>query len=335
MSSSRCCTESFTATHNFELADYHLLDGLGAGKYVRSSVFSVGGYRWAISYYPDGAEKKDVDNAGNASAFLYCVSQAKCVRTRFTLNMLEKRGNLELTKNGVIDRIIPAPTYDWGYPKFIEKSRLKSSSEFTSGGFIIPWFPVPVDAISFQNLQVHLHQMLKDGQGADVKFSVGGQLFSAHRCLLAARSPVFKAELDGPMKEKSTQCIMVDDIEPTIFEALLHFVYTDSLPDDEHYKEGRMAKLQHLLVAADRYGLDKLMVLCESKLCESIDVETAAMTLVLAEQHHCIDLKEACIEFMAQRNVLQAVLVTDGFQHLMESCPLIIKELLDMVSRIG
>jgi speckle-type POZ protein len=166
------------------------------------------------------------------------------------------------------------------------------------------------------NLQDHLIKMLKGGEGADVTFSVCGELFNAHRSLLAARSSVFRAELFGPMKEKGTHPIKIDDIEPPIFQELLHFVYTDSLVlDGKHYKEDRTAKLQHLLVAADRYGLDKLRVLCERKLCEGLDVETVATTLVLAEQHHCKDLKEACVEFMAPRNVLQAVMATDGFKH--------------------
>uniref|UniRef100_A0ACD5UUT4 Uncharacterized protein n=1 Tax=Avena sativa TaxID=4498 RepID=A0ACD5UUT4_AVESA len=348
-SSSRCFTESFTATHNFELANYPLLDGLGVGKYVSSSVFRVGGYDWAIRFYPDGERERDVDCAGCASAFLYCVSETKGARTKFTVNMLEKEGNnAALTTHGVLENTISPPTYDWGYVHFVNKSMLKSLSEFHHHGcFIIrcvltvikePQTDLKMNrfVVPQMNLQDHLQQMWKDGQGADVTFSVGGRLFDAHRCLLAARSSVFQAELFGPMKEKaSTQSIKIHDIEPAIFEALLHFVYTDSLPDEDHYKEGMIAKFQHLLVAADRYGLDKLRVLCERKLCESMDVETAATTLVLAEQHHCKDLKEACIEFMAPRNVLQAVLATDGFKHLVESCPVVMKELLDMVSRTG
>ncbi|VAH36838.1 unnamed protein product [Triticum turgidum subsp. durum] len=139
------------------------------------------------------------------------------------------------------------------------------------------------------------------------------------------------------MKEKETQCIKIDDIDPKIFEALLHFIYTDSLLVNEHHREGEIAKMQHLLVASDRYGLDRLNGMCESKLSERIDVETVATTLVLAEQvqHHCKDLKEACVEFIAPRNVLQAVMATDGFEHLVASCPLLMKELLDMVSRGG
>jgi speckle-type POZ protein len=36
-----------------------------------------------------------------------------------------------------------------------------------------------------------------------VTFVVGGEMFSAHRCVLAARSSVFKAQLFGQMEEDS------------------------------------------------------------------------------------------------------------------------------------
>lgn len=344
--SSICFTESFTATHNFELVNYPMLDGMGVGKCVRSCEFSVGGYRWAITFYPDGSD--EVNCASCASAFLRCVSQVKeDVRTKFSLNMLGVDGKVQVTNLGVLDHTFTPATFDWGYQKFVDKSKLKPSLSVESGYLIRCVLTVMKEPrtevkrnrfiVPQPNLQDHLQQMWKDGQGADLTFSVGGQMFNAHRYLLAARSPVFKAELFGPMKAKATQTqsIKIDDMEPSIFEDLLHFVYTDSLPEDEHYKEGRMAKFQHLLVAADRYGLERLRLLCESKLCEGIDVETVATTLVLAEQHHCKDLKEACVEFMAPRNVLQAVMATDGFKHLVESCPLVMKELLDMVSRSG
>ncbi|KAB8112806.1 hypothetical protein EE612_051541, partial [Oryza sativa] len=51
---------------------------------------------------------------------------------------------------------------------------------------------------------------------------------AAHRCVLAARSPVFRAELFGPMKESAaTAVITVDDMEAEVFRALLAFIYTD------------------------------------------------------------------------------------------------------------
>jgi speckle-type POZ protein len=99
--------------------------------------------------------------------------------------------------------------------------------------------------------------MLKDGEGVDVTFSVGNQLFSAHRCVLAARSPVFKAELFGQMNETTVKRVEINDMEPAIFDALLYFIYTDSLSGDCDVDQS--VALQHLLVAVDRYGLDRLI----------------------------------------------------------------------------
>ena len=47
-----------------------------------------------------------------------------------------------------------------------------------------------------------------------------------------------------------------------------------------------VAMTQHLLVAADRFDLTRLRAMCEAKLCDTVEVETAATTLALAEQNH-------------------------------------------------
>jgi speckle-type POZ protein len=63
-------------------------------------------------------------------------------------------------------------------------------------------------------------------------FQVGGDEFSVHQCVLAARSPVLRAALFGSMRdgamfgEKCT--IRIDDMSPLVFKIFLHFVYTDS-----------------------------------------------------------------------------------------------------------
>ncbi|XP_066374673.1 BTB/POZ and MATH domain-containing protein 2-like [Miscanthus floridulus] len=163
---------------------------------------------------------------------------------------------------------------------------------------------------------------------ADVTFQVAGESFSAHRFLLAARSRVFKAELWGAMKESTAtgDCIRIDDMLPQVFKALLHFIYTDSLPQMEEQEEATMA--QHLLEAADRYDMQRLKLICEEKLYRHLDVGTAATTLVLAEQHSCHGLKQACIEFLKSPDALEAVMETDGFEHLTKSCPVLVKELM-------
>jgi speckle-type POZ protein len=89
---------------------------------------------------------------------------------------------------------------------------------------------------------------------------------------------------------------------------------------------------QHLLAAADRYGLDSLKLICVDELSGSINVDTAATTLALAEQHNCPELKERCVEFIIRTSAtLDAVLLTEGYKHLEASCPLVAIELFKAV----
>lgn len=64
----------------------------------------------------------------------------------------------------------------------------------------------------------HFGQLLESGEGSDVSFEVDGEIFAAHKLVLAARSPVFRAQLFGPMKEQNTHCIKVKDIEAPVFK---------------------------------------------------------------------------------------------------------------------
>ncbi|RCV42825.1 hypothetical protein SETIT_9G246800v2 [Setaria italica] len=121
----------------------------------------------------------------------------------------------------------------------------------------------------------------------------------------------FQAELFGAMRESNAagdHCIRIDDTLAQVFRNLLHFVYTDTdslPPETPEMQEGQQGALmtQHLLEAADRYDLQRLKLLCARKLCGYMDVSTVATTLVLAQQHQCRELKEACIEFLRSPRV--------------------------------
>jgi speckle-type POZ protein len=102
-----------------------------------------------------------------------------------------------------------------------------------------------------------LHSTDGDG-GSDVSFYVGGETFRAHRAILAARSPVFKAQLLGSMADAKMERITLHGVEPVAFRILLQFMYTDALPTDRELikdLQGSSATvtdlLQHILAAAD------------------------------------------------------------------------------------
>ncbi|CAM0150741.1 unnamed protein product [Urochloa decumbens] len=179
------------------------------------------------------------------------------------------------------------------------------------------------------DMHQHLAHLLSSGEGANVTIEVDGETFKAHRSILA-RSPVFKAELLSPMEEgTSTSCVSIKNIEARIFKAMLHFIYTDSLPDID---EGEaMVMAQKFLAAADRYGLERLKLICEDKLCNYVDTPSVGTILALAEQHGCDGLKKACLKFLMSGSNLKAAIETDGFDHLANSCPSVLKELLAKV----
>nr|XP_020165419.1 BTB/POZ and MATH domain-containing protein 1-like [Aegilops tauschii subsp. strangulata] len=283
----------------------------------------VGGYDWSIMFYPDGAKV-----AGYASVYLSYLSQAKGgVRTSFTLTMLDDQGNVHATRQ--IPGFIFGEKETWGFSDFVEKSKLRSSCLLTIRCVLAVIKEPPSECKS--NLIVdpppelpgRLHRALKNGTGTDITLLVGDREFRAHKFILVAQSPVFEAQLFGLMAQKDIRCIKVVDMEPAILEMLLHYVYTDSLPPcgEDNYDT---ATMQHLLVAADRYGLDRLKVMCAKRLCENINASTVTSTLALATHHYRDQLKEACLKFMSSsREAMDAVVVTDGFQHLIASCPML------------
>ena len=69
----------------------------------------------------------------------------------------------------------------------------------------------------------HFGKLLESEKLTDVNFEVDGEIFSAHKLVLAARSPVFRAQLFGPLKDHNTECIKVQDMEAPVFKVLSPF----------------------------------------------------------------------------------------------------------------
>ncbi|VAI37958.1 unnamed protein product [Triticum turgidum subsp. durum] len=176
------------------------------------------------------------------------------------------------------------------------------------------------------DLHMHLGDLLESKDAADLTFQVGGEMFPAHGCVLAARSSVFKAKLLGAMGESSSSAIKIYDMEPGVFKALLHFIYTEKVSPVID-----VAIASHLLVAADRYNIGRLKQICEEKLCSHIDSNMVATSLDIAEQHGFPRLKEACLRFLASPPNLEAMMTSNGYEHLKSSCPSVLKEIIAQI----
>ncbi|KAL6643076.1 hypothetical protein ACP70R_021257 [Stipagrostis hirtigluma subsp. patula] len=342
--------------HLLEIEGYsHTKEELPTGKCITSRPFSVAGSYWCIRYYPNGV---DSGSADFISVFLHLVqgaaaAAAKSVKARAKFTLLDHAGRPVPSHTRTL-REFAAEGKGYGYPDFVKRAWLEESTCLKDGCFTIRcdvtlvssgirteerraaadassrWVVVPPS-----DLHRQLGDLLAAKESVDVTFLVGGETFMAHRCLLAlaARSPVFKAELfSAAMKESTAAAVIrVDDMEPKVFGALLGFIYTDMVPSGGPgtVQKEEIAMAEHLLVAADRYDLKRLKLICEDKLCRLIDTGSAATILTLAEQNNCRGLKNACLHFLSSPSKLIAVAATDGFEHLARSCPSVMKELID------
>ena len=84
-------TETVNGSHEFRITGYPSEKGMGVGKYQASEMFHVGGYSWAIYFYPDG--KNVEDNASYVSAFIALASDGTDVRALFELTLMDQSGN--------------------------------------------------------------------------------------------------------------------------------------------------------------------------------------------------------------------------------------------------
>jgi len=94
-------------------------------------------------------------------------------------------------------------------------------------------------------------------------------------------------------------------------QALLHFIYRDTLIDDEELFMSRSSFLPSvsesfaakLLAAAEKYGLPRLKLMCESVLCKDISIDSVAYILALADRYRATELKSVCLQFSAENLV--------------------------------
>ncbi|KAL6843275.1 hypothetical protein ACP4OV_026988 [Aristida adscensionis] len=340
---STCTAEAARGTHSFRIAGYSLHRGLGVGHYIRSAAFAVGGSEWCIRYYPDGALER---SAGFAAVFLEHLSGLVGVTARFDLRLVHPDTGLSSSRfssSAVFDKHRRSGTNLFDTITNLEKVFIRDDCLVLECDVTVLKEPqveeTPIAAdlegqVPPSDLGDSFGKLLESEEGADVAFKVKGELLHAHRLVLAARSPVFKAELYGPMSENKMECIVIEDMVPAVFKALLRFVYTDSLPAmDDLDEEENEEMVKHLLVAADRYAVERLKLVCETMLCKRLKVESVAATLALADQHHCDMLKDACIGFISSSDRMDNVMASKGYQHLKRACPAVFVDMWEKTAK--
>jgi speckle-type POZ protein len=296
-----------------------------------SSVLLCHGYQWKLQLYPGGNIDFGEDEV-YLSLYLECVSaKDDCkvnAKSAFRIPSAnysdEKRDDW---KDVYYSNIFCQDDSIGGYDDF----RLRSGVLDPSEGFLVDGnltievdIQVYKDASPFwepkSELQLDMVKVLESAkETGDVTFQVGSEVFSAHRHILEARTPVLAALTeDCP----SGTPIPIKDIKPSVFRSLLRFVYANDVPKPEKLKN----EARELLDVADCFGCKGLKLVAEAELAASgISIDTAADLVLLGDAKNCALLKEAAMEFFAKN--AESVMSSSGWEKVEESLPLM-KELM-------
>ncbi|GIY22213.1 speckle-type POZ protein-like [Caerostris extrusa] len=141
-----------------------------------------------------------------------------------------------------------------------------------------------------------LKAMYDDGLISDTELRTKTRKFPAHKNILSARSPVFKAMFSSDMLENSKGCVDIEDLEDETVHAMLVYMYTDSM------KETSWKSIVQLFAAADKYAIISLKNKCSSFLKENLSEENVCEILVMADRHQEGDLKAVVENYIISRD---------------------------------
>lgn len=165
-----------------------------------------------------------------------------------------------------------------------------------------------------------LAKLLDEELFSDVSFLVDRTTIKAHRAILCARSSFFSAMFTSDFVESKSSDIHIFDVKPDIFRVIIKYIYTFELPANI----GPVAV--DLLVAADRFGVEQLIEICEAYLRASITLENIAEILVLADKHSRPNLMKEVLTYLKE-NFKQVVASTEWRQLKVEHLELVCKTL--------
>lgn len=133
------------------------------------------------------------------------------------------------------------------------------------------------------------HHML-----TDVTLEVEQETFQAHKVVLSAASPYFKAMFTGGLKECEMSRVKLQGVCPTAMARILFFMYTG------HIRVTEVTVCQ-LLPAATMFQVPNVIEACCAFLERQLDPTNAIGIANFAEQHGCETLKQKANQFI-ERN---------------------------------
>lgn len=135
-------------------------------------------------------------------------------------------------------------------------------------------------------------KLLTNNQFSDITIKAQEKNFYLHKNILSISSDVFEAMFRSDMIESNQNTVTIEDVDPDVLEEFFRFIYT-----------GKVLKIKErvneLLIAAEKYNIKELKVLCEQTMIKCLSEDNAVMYLQLAIENNAEQLKVQSIHWIA------------------------------------
>ncbi|GBN03061.1 TD and POZ domain-containing protein 1 [Araneus ventricosus] len=155
--------------------------------------------------------------------------------------------------------------------------------------------------------------MLNERIQSDIQLRTRSKTYPSHKCILSARSPVFKAMFSNDMKEKINDSVDIPDLNDDTVFRMLQYIYSAEVEE----LEWRSAI--QLYEAADKYEILTLRDECSSYLKNNLCRNKACEALVLADLHQDEGLKSFVQDFIVRQG--KDIVFSKEWDQLMETDP--------------
>mmetsp|Transcript_2752 Transcript_2752/g.4661 ORF Transcript_2752/g.4661 Transcript_2752/m.4661 type:complete len:385 (+) Transcript_2752:42-1196(+) len=288
------------------------------GEFIASPVlFCIKGHEFVADFYPNGHEAAEV---GQSSIYLRRSSgRAESILVKFEFARGPAVPNIsasdEYMEFGLQPNLIK------GYRNWTSVEELKNKDDTLEinihaivrhGNYGAT--DSDVGAIVAHSLVADLAASLESGVGADVTLQLSDCERRVHKSVLMARSPVFRQMFENNMVESRTGKVHMPDVDGSVIDLFLKFLYTDALPEGDV----NLDKLcRSLLPVASKYEITGLTKYCCKILVKAISVENAVDLLKIADAVSVTELRDAALKFISSSQAtLIAVQDTDAFDSL-------------------
>lgn len=175
-----------------------------------------------------------------------------------------------------------------------------------------------------------VESLFDTGLQSDVDVICKDKTFHCHKCILGVHSKVFEKMFEHVMEESLSNTVEIEDIDAKSLEIFLRYLYSFKLPSNIDQQT-----IEAVMLCADKYGVEPLVVETLGKLLGNVSIDTAATAYVKVVQYDSVlqarGFKAKLLDFISRN--LKAVCNTQSWKDATNTYPRISQDMMEYLAQ--